>query len=141
MKIRTLLCFDYGSKRIGVAVGQILTRTASPLETISVHRNRPDWLRIEQLTRQWQPEAMVVGRPLCMDGTIQDMTRLSERFSRQLQGRFHLPVYTVDERLSSYEASLRTGQSRGIDAVAAQAILETWLNENDDKIPADSSDE
>lgn len=141
MKINTLLCFDYGSKRIGVAVGQTLTRTASPLEIIPVHRNKPDWSLIERLINHWQPDALLVGHPLCMNGAAQDMTRLAERFSRQLEGRFHLPVLAVDERLSTYEAGRRTGQMRQVDAVAAQVILETWLGENDDKIPKSNRDE
>jgi len=141
VKINTLLCFDYGSKRIGVAVGQTLTRTASPLEIIPVHCNKPDWTHIGQLINDWQPDALLVGHPLCMNNAAQDITRSAERFTRQLEGRFHLPVLAVDERLSTYEATQRTGQTHQVDAVAAQAILETWLNENDDKILKSNRDE
>ncbi len=126
----TLLCFDFGTKRIGVAVGQSITNTASPLETISVRNNKPDWESIEHLIENWRPDALIVGIPLKMDDTKQDMTRAAEKFSRQLEGRFHLPVYGMDERLSSFEATQRTKYNVPIDPIAAQAILESWLEDN-----------
>lgn len=122
-----LICFDYGEKRIGVAIGQNLTATATPLETIALRRGRPDWQRISQLVRDWQPRALIVGNPLNMDGTVQPITHAADRFARQLAGRFGLPVYLADERLSTFEARLRLGSGAGIDAVAAQVILESWL--------------
>jgi putative Holliday junction resolvase len=126
----TLIGFDYGKKRIGVAVGQTLTGTATPLETILVTRGEPDWDRISKLIREWQPAALVVGLPLNMDGTSQSMTRDSNRFVRELSERFNYPVYRADERLSSYEAKSRLKDTRNLDPVAAQAILETWLSEH-----------
>lgn len=127
----TLVCFDYGRKRIGVAVGQTLTATASPLETIAVNKAAPDWDAIAKIIRQWNPAALVVGYPLNMDGTTQSMTRAAVRFMNQLRHRYRLPVYQADERLSSYEAGSRLKKnSRDLDAVAAQVILETWLAEN-----------
>ncbi len=126
----TLLCFDYGRKRIGVAVGQTLTGTASPLETIAVTGNKPDWDSITRIIQQWNPRALVVGYPLNMDGSSQSMTRTAVRFMNQLRHRFGLPVYQADERLSSYEAKSRMKGARNLDAVAAQAILETWLSGN-----------
>jgi len=130
VKNQILLCFDYGEKRIGVAVGQTITRTASPLETVNVIKRIPDWESITRLINNWQPVSLVVGVPLTMDGSRQEMTEAASRFIRQLNGRYHLPVYEIDERLSSYEAKQRLGSSWGIDPVAAQAILETWLSEN-----------
>ena len=127
MKNETLLCFDVGEKRIGTAVGQTVTGTATPLETIAVKNNKPDWDRISQLIQQWQPDKLVVGYPLQMDDNRQPMTERSERFVRQLDGRYHLPVETIDERLSSYEARQRIKSTRNVDPVAAQVILETWL--------------
>jgi putative Holliday junction resolvase len=132
VKNQILLCFDYGEKRIGVAVGQTITRTASPLETVNVIKKIPDWESITRLINNWQPVSLVVGVPLTMDGSRQDMTEAASRFIRQLNGRYHLPVYEIDERLSSYEAKQRLGSSWSIDPVAAQAILETWLSENRD---------
>ncbi len=129
MNNQTLLCFDYGEKRIGTAVGQTVTATATPLEIIRVINNKPDWDRISQLINEWQPNRLVVGYPLQMDDGRQLMTDLAERFSRQLDGRYHLPVDIVDERLSSYEAKSRLKSDENIDAVAAQAILETWFEQ------------
>lgn len=127
---QTLLCFDYGRKRIGVAVGQTLTGTATPVTTIAVFRGTPDWTSTDKLIKEWQPDALVVGKPLNMDGSGQAMTRASNRYARELEQRYPLTVYRADERLSSYEAKLRLRDSYDIDAVAAQAILETWLSEN-----------
>ena len=130
MKSRTLLCFDYGSKRIGSAVGQIITATATPLITINCYHNKPDWVSIEKLIHEWLPDAIVVGMPLNMDGSSQAVTEAAEKFARQLEGRFSLPVFTMDERLSTFEAKHRSGLETNIDSIAAQAILETWLAEH-----------
>ena len=132
MKNQVLLCFDYGEKRIGVAVGQTITGTASPLETVNMIKKKPDWESITRLINTWQPVSLVVGVPLTMQGARQEMTEAASRFIRQLNGRYHLPVYGIDERLSSYEAKQRLGSSWNVDPVAAQAILETWLSENRD---------
>ena len=128
--IKSLLCFDFGIKRIGVAVGQPVTQTANPLQTVRNKNNRPDWQTIEQLVEEWQPDALVVGQPLNMKDEVQEMTIAAEKFMRQLHGRFRLPVYSIDERLSSFEAAQRTGRTTDLDPVAAQAILETWFAEN-----------
>ena len=133
-EIKSLLCFDFGTKRIGVAVGQTITQTATPLHTVRNINNRPDWNKIEKLITEWQPDALVVGLPLNMMDETQEMTIASERFMRQLHGRFHLPVYSIDERLSSFEATQRTSKTTDLDPVAAQVILETWFAENHDKI-------
>ena len=124
----TLLAFDYGQKRIGVAVGQSLTGTATPLQTIPVKNNRPDWPAITKLVETWSPDALVVGLPLNMDGSEQDMSDQARRFSRRLHGRYHLPVHLADERLSTRVARSRmTDRGDDADAVAAQVILEGWL--------------
>lgn len=131
----TLLGFDYGDKKIGVAVGQTLTGTASALGLIRVRSTGPDWDGIADLIETWQPDALVVGLPLNMDGTEQIVTRSARRFGRQLRGRFSLPVHSVDERLSTREACerlLRAGKApQGNDSMAAQVILEDWLAENE----------
>lgn len=128
---RTLLAFDFGLKRIGVAVGQTQTSSANPLQTVPVRRERPDWQAIAKLVNTWTPDALVVGLPLNMDGSEQEMTESARRFARQLKGRFGLEVHLVDERLSTREARGRLAQqgkpSSGADAIAAQVILEGWF--------------
>jgi putative Holliday junction resolvase len=129
----TLLGFDYGTRKIGVAVGQTVTGTATALETLHLVNHKPDWKRIQDLINEWQPQALVVGMPLDVDDSETDATQPALRFSRQLEGRFHLKVYLADERYSSFEARDRLGQNprlmENYDAVAAKLILETWLNE------------
>ncbi len=123
----TLLCFDFGTKRIGVAVGQTLTDTATPLEVIPVRNNRPDWDRISAIIRQWQPQALLVGNPLNMDGSRQQLTACADKFAGKLQGRFRLPVLRAEERLTTVAARSRQRDKEHIDHVAAQVILEGWL--------------
>ncbi|KHD11587.1 Holliday junction resolvase [Candidatus Thiomargarita nelsonii] len=125
-----LMGFDYGSKRIGVAVGQTLTATARPLAIVRIKNQQIDWTHITALIQEWQPDALVVGLPKHADGSDSTSTIAARRFSRQLQGRYQLPVHTIDERLSSIAAAQRISPNRkDLDAVAAQIILETWLSE------------
>ncbi len=130
----TLLGFDYGTRKIGVAVGQTLTGTATPLETLQLVNHKPDWARIGQLIEEWRPDALVVGLPLDVDDTETDATAPARRFSRQLEGRFRLKVHLADERFTSFEARDRLGHKakrwEDYDAMAAKLILETWLNEH-----------
>ena len=127
---QTLLCFDCGKKRIGAAVGQTITATATELEIIKSKNNKPDWDSISRLIKEWSPDRIIVGKPLQLDGTPQEMTEIAERFSRQLEGRYQLPVEMIDEPLSSYEARQDLKSTYKLDAVAARLILETWLSEN-----------
>lgn len=128
-----LLGFDFGPRKIGVAVGQLVTRSATPLTTVRAVRDKPDWARIEAIVREWQPRSAVVGLPFNMDDTPTDLAPRAERFARQLRGRFGLDVYLVDERLTSLEARRELGRGaktlEAIDAMAAKLILETWLRE------------
>lgn len=133
---RTLLAFDYGKRRIGVAVGQTLTATATPLAIVPCRRRGPDWREIARLIARWQPAALIVGIPLNMDGTEQPMTRAARHFARQLEQRYGLPVHGVDERLSSVEARARRQSPGDLDAIAAQVILETWLAEQPSAVQA-----
>lgn len=129
---QTLLGFDYGRLRTGVAVGQTLTATASALVTLTARNNKPDWDGIDKLIKEWQPDGLVIGVPLHMDGTEQEMTKAAQKFGRQLKARYNLPVYEADERLSSAEAeqNLGSGQDKAaIDREAARLILQAWLNE------------
>lgn len=133
----TLLGFDYGCKRIGVAVGQMLTHSATPLMTIPAYNGKPDWAMVSRVINEWKPGALVVGIPYHMDGTEQEMTKLALRFCRQLEGRYRLPVYQAEERLSSYvvESGSYTHSESGsdIDPLAAQVILQDWLQKDQHK--------
>src|SRR5580700_8550565 len=102
--IRVLLGFDFGMKRIGVAVGQTVTQSARPLETLQANQGVPSWDKLDKLMKAWQPDALVVGIPLNMDGTEQPLTQAAQQFADALQERFQLPVYGVDERLSTKDA-------------------------------------
>lgn len=140
-KLRTLLAFDYGTKKIGVAVGQELSASTTPLETLISTDEKPDWPAISKLIETWQPDALVVGIPLNMDGSEQDMTHSARRFANKLEGRYHLPVFGIDERLSSIEAKqiyydfTKSGEpgskNRNIllDSIAAELILQTFFSE------------
>lgn len=128
MSTITALGFDYGERRIGVAVGQSLTRSAQALVTLTVRNGQVDWPAIERLIDEWRPQQLVVGVPGNDDGSPPANADAIARFGRRLNGRFQLPVAFVDERLSSYAASEDPDTRRvGLDAVAARLILETWL--------------
>lgn len=135
---RTLLAFDYGAKRIGVAVGDSQLGSANALTTLANHAG-PDWDAIGALLAEWQPSRVIVGLPQHHDGTPGTTAKACRRFARQLAGRYNLPVDMVDERLTSRDAEqrLRSARSTGmlgrrirktdIDRLAAQLILENWL--------------
>jgi putative Holliday junction resolvase len=136
MSIQQVLGFDFGEQRIGVASGQTITGSANPITTLKSINNKPDWAAIEQLINQWQPDALIVGLPFYLDGSSSEMTRRAEKFSRQLEGRFHLPVYTQNEALSSFEAeSFLQGKKKqhnkqDIDKIAAALIVQSWLEQH-----------
>ncbi len=135
---RVALGFDFGRARIGVAVGEAVTGAARPLRALPTRQQRPDWDAIGRLIQEWRPDWLVVGVPRHADDTASTVTEAALRFSHQLQGRFHLPVATIDERLSSWEAEQRwfeaaAGRRRrnndpALDAQAAAVILESWFN-------------
>jgi putative Holliday junction resolvase len=140
---RTVLGFDYGTRRIGIAVGQEVTRNVTPLTTLSSKTGKPDWDSIGRLIAEWQPDLLVVGLPLQMDGSEQELTQRARRFGNQLKGRYNLPVEMVDERLTSYEAEqlLRQRSHKGaghgeqqIDQVAAQLILQSWFDQQQNPV-------
>lgn len=132
---RQVLAFDFGTRRIGVAFGQELLGRARPLSMLPARDGIPDWNAIAALISEWQPDQLVVGLPLNMDDTENEMCARARKFGNRLHGRFHLPVAMVDERLSSFEAKgevLAAGGSRdfgrhGVDDRAAVLILETWF--------------
>lgn len=130
-----LLGFDFGMKRIGVAVGQTITKSARPLTTLTANQGIPPWDKITALMKTWEPDALVVGIPLNMDGSEQAITHSAKEFANHLQERYQLPVFGMDERLSTKEARERLFQQGGykrllhgqVDSVAAQLILQNWL--------------
>jgi putative Holliday junction resolvase len=133
----TYLAFDYGEKYIGVAVGGSHSRLAEPVTTLRGSAKNPDWVRISRLIGEWRPDALVVGLPLNMDGSDNPMTRAARAFGQRLKERYNLPVHMVDERLSTLVARdvlneagvpMRRHKSR-LDQVAAQTILQAFLNE------------
>lgn len=132
----TVLCFDFGEQRIGVAVGEHVLATATPLVTIDNESNEVRFEVIGKLVKEWQPKLLVVGLPLNLDGAETSVTQLCKKFARRLNGRFNLPVMLIDERYSSVEASDLLNQSgiKGraqkemIDQVAAQTILQSYFD-------------
>ncbi|WJW75784.1 Holliday junction resolvase RuvX [Thiohalobacter sp. IOR34] len=129
----TLLGFDHGRTRIGVAVGSTLTGSARALTTLPAREGQPDWETVSQLIAEWQPALLVVGRPRRLDGSDSESTVAAERFARRLEGRYHLPVRRMDEQLSSHEAEALLGAEARrdparIDAEAARIILQNWLD-------------
>ncbi|MFY9347183.1 MAG: Holliday junction resolvase RuvX [Orrella sp.] len=125
---RTLLAFDYGVSRIGVALGNTILGHARPLEIINSPEKAKRFARIEELVVQWQPQAIVVGLPLTPDGGEQLASRQARRFANQLVGRLGLPVFLVDERNSSIEAQAVVGNAPD-DAVAAAIILQRYFDD------------
>ena len=137
---RTLLGFDFGTRRIGVAVGQEITHTAKGLTTISNINHEPDWSAIDKLVKQWQPQLLVVGLPHHLDDRPHELVPLVQSFGDKLKTRYQLPVAWIDEKLSSSEAEARIAQGvhakqrrqdkSEIDKLAAELILQSWLNSN-----------
>ena len=134
---RTILGFDFGLKTIGVAVGQELIGNARPLTVINAREGIPNWNDLRAVIQQWPIQLLVVGLPLNMDGTEQQMTVAARRFCNQLNGLFHLPVVWQDERLSTHEALEQLGirekfqakRQGDVDRISAQLILQSWFNE------------
>lgn len=134
----SILCFDFGTKRIGSAFGQSITGGASPLQAITARDGIPDWEQVDALVARWQPDAFVVGLPYHMDDTESDLLIRARKFGNRLNGRYHLPCYGMDERLSSFEArgqKLRRESTAQLDCLAAQLILETWFQCLSEKFP------
>jgi putative Holliday junction resolvase len=135
---RILIGFDFGMKRIGVAVGQTITQSARPLDTLAAKEGTPNWDHIAKLIKKWLPDALVVGIPLNMDGTDQPITHHARQFAQSLEAQFKLPVYEIDERLTTKDAreqlfnegGYKALQDGNVDRVAAQLILQNWFIEN-----------
>ena len=131
----TTLAFDFGMKSIGVAIGQAITGTASPLTALKAKDGIPDWSMIQSLVKQWQPDNILIGLPLNMDGTEQDITNNVKRFAGRLKHKLNLPVHLHDERLSTVDAKAKLFELGGfknlskgkVDSVSACLIYESWL--------------
>jgi putative holliday junction resolvase len=132
----TFLGFDFGTKNIGVAVGQNITKTATPLAIIDASKEKTLWQQIVKLIKAWHPSALIVGVPLNMDGTPQEMTKIARKFAQQLRELSGLSVCEVDERLTTKAAreevyvhgGYKALQKAAIDSIAAQLILESWMH-------------
>lgn len=133
-----ILAFDFGTKRMGVASGQVITGLGTPLTPVSARDGIPDWLAIDALVAEWRPQAIVVGNPLNMDGTVSELSHLALKFARRLAARYpKTPVYRQDERLSTREARatlIEVGQQRrgrlpSLDSTAACHIIASWFAE------------
>jgi len=132
----SVIGFDFGTSWIGTAIGQTQTSTASPLQGVRVINNKPDWQTIEKLINTWLPEKLIVGLPTSMRDIESPMTEKAKRFSRQLEGRFHIKSELIDERLTTREAwqiieesAHKKVDKQDIDCIAAVLITETWLNQ------------
>lgn len=138
-QIHTVLGFDFGTKKTGVATGQRITATAAPLAPIAMRDGIPDWQIIERLLNQWQPHAVLVGLPLNMDDSESDICHLARKFARRIEGRFKVKVLMVDERLTSRAArellieisDRRKGKLPSLDSTAAVLMVEGWLAQPD----------
>lgn len=135
--IITVLGFDYGTRRIGIASGQTITSTATPITTLTAVDSSPDWDGIQQLIKQWNPDALIVGIPYFLDGKESEMTKTVQNFCDELEKRFNKSVLKVNETLSSYEAEqalkkkLKIGKhnKQEIDKMAAAIIVQSWLDQ------------
>ncbi|WP_062263280.1 Holliday junction resolvase RuvX [Endozoicomonas arenosclerae] len=141
-KLNTVMGFDFGTRNIGVAVGQAITRTATALPSFKAKDGIPNWDDVSALIEEWKPDAVVVGIPLNMDGTESQMSMRARKFGKRLHGRYNLPFYEADERLSSFEAkdwANKLGHSghygsNPVDGMAAQIILEGWMNDENNPV-------
>ena len=136
--ITTVLGFDYGAKRIGIATGQTITSTATPVTTLTAVNSSPDWDGIHKLIKHWNPDALIVGIPYFLDGKESAMTKTVKKFCDELEKRFGKSVLKVNETLSSYEAEqalkkkLKIGKhnKQEIDKMAAAIIVQSWLDQH-----------
>ncbi|MFB2773732.1 Holliday junction resolvase RuvX [Shewanella xiamenensis] len=135
MKTKTVLGFDFGTKSIGVAVGQQITSSATPLLSLKAVDGIPNWDEIAKLIQEWQPDLVVVGLPLNMDGTEQEMTHRARKFANRLNAKFGVKIVTQDERLTTTDAKARLFELGGfkaltkgqVDAVSAVLIVESYF--------------
>lgn len=125
----TVMAFDFGTRRIGVAIGNTVTQAGQPIQTIAENGDDARFKRIEALIKEWQPDQLVVGLPCHPDGAAHEMTAKAKRFGNQLHGRFHLPVGWVDERYTSAILEGNPEMRDNLDAQSAALILEQYFHE------------
>lgn len=138
-----VLSFDFGTTRIGIASGQSITGTASPLPPVAARDGVPDWSFLDNLLAEWKPDALVIGLPLNMDGSPSEMAYRARKFANRLHERYRCPCYLMDERLTTREAKrihLDAGggtnfKQESVDGIAAQLLLEDWFS-SDIRIPS-----
>jgi putative Holliday junction resolvase len=143
-----LLAFDYGLRQIGVAVGNSELGTTQPLTVLRARDGQPDWREVEALLEEWQPQRLIVGDPLNMDGSVSELAQRARRFARRLEGRFRIAAELVDERLSSFavkqeqrEAGHRGDyRARPVDSLAAELILRDYLGLDLNTLDLDTPD-
>lgn len=134
----TVIGFDFGLRRTGVATGNTLTGSSTPQCTLQSQQDKPDWVRISRLIREWQPQHLVVGQPRCVEDEKHPLTKALGHFCDELENRYGLPISHISEELSSHEAEQRLKQARQngrrkkirkeeVDALAAAIILESWM--------------
>jgi putative Holliday junction resolvase len=133
--MEVILAFDFGLRHIGVAVGQSITLSATPLPSLLAEKGKPHWESVEGLLSRWNPSVLLVGLPILMEGGEQAVSFAARQFARELEQRFNLPVYLVDERLTTKEARRRLTEMKvkitdeiSIHSFAAKIILETWMH-------------
>ncbi|WP_299775846.1 Holliday junction resolvase RuvX [uncultured Pseudoteredinibacter sp.] len=137
--IKTVLTFDYGLRNIGLAQGNLLSRTAQELKPLKAKDGTPNWDEISKLLKEWQPDLIVVGLPLNMDDSESELSARARKFGNRIHGRFGIKVEMMDERLSSFEAKEEASErgqygnysKQPIDSIAARLILESWLAKQD----------
>ena len=125
-----ILAIDFGLKKVGLAIGNTLTKTSMPINTIFYKSKQELFNLLEKHVIEWKPEFIIIGNPLNMDQTESEMSKLAEKFSTQFSKKFNLAVELVDERLSSFEAKEFT-KDGNLDAMAAKLILDSWMNNNE----------
>ena len=140
------MSFDYGTEKIGIAIGQSISSTAEPLTIIRAKDGIPNWSQITSLIESWRPNFFVVGLPYNLDGSDSKLLQRALKFAQRLNGRFNIPTFGIDERLSSKAATekFKTGNPKNsvrneIDDLAAQIILETWFSEYNKKTSVDQA--
>jgi len=126
------MAFDFGTQKIGVALGQTLTSSARPIATLKAHAGKPNWEALFALYEKWRPDHIAVGLPLNMDGSESDSSERARKFARRLNNLINKPIDMIDERLSSFDARdrIKLNRQHSLDAHAATLIAEAWLNQH-----------
>ena len=130
-----IIAFDYGEKKIGVAVGQTSTNTSSPLQIIFNKDNKTNWISISSLLDEWKPDLILLGKPLNMDGSESEIMKKVDKFYKQLKSIYDADIEFVDERLTTFEAReiLKNEKQDNVDAHAAKILIDNWLDINKEK--------